>query len=120
MTVPENAIHYLEIVTPDPEAASRHYGAAYGWEFEAMSPELGNAFVAMLPGGSLCGIRAPMSEMEKPIVRTYLRVEDLKSAVREAAKQGATIALESMEIPGRGTIAIYRYGGIEQGLWQVP
>ena len=120
MAVPEHSVHYLEIVASDPVAASHLYGKAYGWQFSPAVPELGNAFVAKLPGGSLCGIRGPLHEQEKPIVRTYLRVADLKAAVQKAAQLGATIALDSMEIPGRGKIAIYQLGGIEQGLWQLP
>ena len=120
MAVPEHAVHYLEIVTPDVEAACHLYGTAYGWRFRATGPELGNSFVAILPGGSLCGIRSPMHDQEKPIVRTYLRVADIEIAVQEAAQLGAKVALEPVEIPGQGKIAIYLYGGIEQGLWQVP
>jgi len=73
MTVSEHDIHYLEIVTPDAEASCDFYGQTYGWRFEKMAPELGGAFVAVLPNGSLCGIRAPMHELEKPTVRTYVR-----------------------------------------------
>ena len=120
MAVPEHTVYYLEIVTPDVEAACHLYGEAYSWRFQAMGPELGNSFVATLPGGVLCGIRAPMHDQEKPIVRTYLRVADIETAVQEAAQLGAKIALEPVEIPGQGKIAIYLYGGIEQGLWQVP
>lgn len=119
MTVPEHAVHYLEIVTPDVEAARHLYSMAYGWEFHAMTPELGNAVVASLPGGSLCGIRAPMHEEEKPIVRTYLRVADVDAAAAEAARLGAEIALEPVELPGHGRIAIYMLGGVQQGLWQI-
>ena len=120
MTVPEHAVYYLEIVTPDVDAACKLYGDAYGWRFQATGPELGNSFLATLPGGSLCGIRAPMTIEEKPIVRTYLRVTDIEAAARGARQLGAKIALPPMEIPGRGIIAIYVHGGIEQGLWQVP
>lgn len=120
MTVPEHGVHYLEIITPDVEAARRLYSEAYGWQFQAMVPELGNAYVATLPGGSLCGIRAPMHEQELPIVRTYLRVTDIAAATARAAELGAMVALEPTELPGHGTIAIYIHGGIEQGLWQVP
>ncbi len=81
MTVPEHAVYYLEIVTPDVQAACDLYSKAYGWRFQAVGPELGNSFVASLPGGSLCGIRAPMHDQEKPIVRTYLRVTDIESAI---------------------------------------
>ncbi len=120
MSVPEHAVHYLEIVTPDVEAARHLYGTAYGWHFKAMGAELGNAYVAPLPGGSLCGIRAPLRPEEKPTVRTYLRVTDVEASAQKAAQLGAIIALEPTEIPGHGRIAIYIHGGIEQGLWQVP
>ena len=120
MAVSENSVHYLEIVTPDVKAACDLYAKSNGWHFQPMEPALGNAFVAKLPDGSLCGIRAPMHAAEKPVVRTYLRVTDIKTAVEGAAQLGAEILLEPTELPGHGIIAIYKHGGIEQGLWQVP
>jgi predicted enzyme related to lactoylglutathione lyase len=117
--VPEHSVYYLEIVTPNVKAMCDLYTKSYGWNFQPMVPELGNACVADLPGGSLCGIRAPMHAAEKPIVRTYLRVTDIQASVQKAAQLGAKILLDHMEIPGRGIIAIYENGGIEQGLWQV-
>jgi len=120
MTIPEHGVHYLEIITPDIEAARKLYSQAYGWTFEAKVPELGNAYVATLPGGSLCGIRAPMHDKELPIIRTYLRVTDIAAATAKAEELGAMILLGPTELPGHGTIAIYIHGGIEQGLWQLP
>lgn len=119
MTVPEHEIHYLEFVTPEVEVARDFYSQAYGWQFGAAAPELGNAFVATLPNGSLCGIRAPMHEQEQPAVRTYIRVDDIETSVETAVTLGATVALGATEIPGHGMIAIYLLGGIEQGIWQV-
>ncbi len=119
MTVAEHTVHYLEIVTPDVEAAVGHYSKAYGWRFAPAAPELGNARVAELPDGSQCGIRAPMSEQEQPIVRTYLRVADVEAATTRASDLGAKIALPPTELPGRGRIAIYFIGGVQQGIWQV-
>lgn len=120
MAVPEHAIHYLEIVTPDVAAACRLYGQVHGWQFQSAEPALGHACVAMLPGGSLCGIRAPLHPEEAPVVRTYLRVADLAAATAEAAALGATILLDAMDLPGWGKISIYALGGIQQGLWQLP
>jgi predicted enzyme related to lactoylglutathione lyase len=119
MSVPEHSIHYLEIVTPDVAATCELYTQVYGWRFKAV-PELGDAFVAELPNGSLCGIRAPLRDTETPIVRTYLRVADLDQAAQRAQQLGAKLAIDRMEIPGHGTIAIYFIGGIEQGMWQLP
>ncbi len=119
MAVAEHSVHYLEIVTPDVHAARDLYASAHGWQFQAAQPELGDAFVASLPDGSLCGIRAPMHDQEKPVVRTYVRVDDLEAAVESVKASGATMAIDRMEIPGRGTIAIYMHGDNEHGLWQV-
>jgi predicted enzyme related to lactoylglutathione lyase len=120
MAVPENTVHYLEIITRDVPGTADFYAKAFGWRFEPAAPELGDAVVAQLPDGSLCGIRAPMHEQEEPIVRTYLRVPDLDAAVAKARQLGATMAIESMEIPGRGKIAIFFLGETQQGLWEVP
>jgi predicted enzyme related to lactoylglutathione lyase len=120
MAVPEHAVHYLEIVTPHVEAVCDLYEKSFGWDFQPMGPELGNAFVAELPGGTLCGVRAPMHKEEEPIVRTYVRVADVTTAVERASQLGAEIMLERMEIPGHGIIAIYSHGGIQHGIWQLP
>ncbi len=120
MPVPEGAVHYLEIVTPDVEAARDVCENAHRWDFGPPVPELGNAHVASLPDGSLCGIRAPMHEQEQPVVRPYVRVSDIEDAVERAVRSGATQALEPTEIPGRGRIAIVLYGGVHHGLWELP
>ena len=114
-----NAIHYLEIVTPDVEATCLLYTAAFGWSFQSSVSELGNASVATIPGGSLCGIRAPLHVEELPVVRMYIRVTNLDAATKEAKRLGATILLESMDLAGWGKISIYELGGIQHGLWQV-
>ncbi|MDE3245626.1 MAG: hydroxylase [Acidobacteriota bacterium] len=119
MEAPGNAIHYLEIVTPDVDAARMLYSTTFGWRFDSPVPELGNASVATLPGGSICGIRAPLHAEETPVVRAYFRVADLETATREAERWGAKILLESMDLPGWGRISIYELGGLQQGLWQV-
>lgn len=119
MQVPEHTIHYLEIVTPDVAAVRALYEQVHGWHFK-LEPEFGNAFVAELPDGSRCGIRAPLRDTEAPIVRTYLRVADLDHAAHRAQQLGAQLAIDRMELGAHGTIALYLIGGIEQGLWQLP
>jgi uncharacterized protein len=115
----EQAIYYLEIVTPDVQAMCELYSQSHGWQFQPAVTELGNASIAHIPGGSICGIRAPMHEAEKAVVRTYLRVDNIETSVKLVSQQGAKVLLERMEIPGRGIIAIYEFGGVEQGLWQL-
>lgn len=119
MNTKQNSVHYLEIVTSDIKSMCDLYTNSFGWEFQPEILELGNARVAELEGGSLCGICAPMHPTEKPTMRMYLRVSDVEYSVKEVIKQGAEILLDRMEIPGYDIIAIYKIGGIEKGLWEV-
>lgn len=112
-------IHYLEIVTPDVGAVCAAYEAAHALAFSEPVPELGEARTAALPQGGLVGVRAPLRETEAPIVRPYWLVDDIQAAVTAAAEAGAEIALEPLEMPGRGTFAIYVLGGVDHGLWQL-
>ena len=118
--VPEHTIYYTEIVTSDVTATCALYAKTHGWQFQPMEPALGNARVAVLPDGSRWGVRAPLRADERPIVRTYIRVQNIEHAARTVEEGGALVALPPMEIPGHGTIAIYIHGGIEQGLWELP
>lgn len=112
-------LHYLEIVTPDVEPTCDALARAHAVSFGPPVAALGNARTAKLSDGSRVGVRAPMRGAETPVVRPYMLVMDLASAVNAVRAAGAAIALERMEIPGEGTIAIYFVGGNQHGLWQV-
>ena len=111
-------IYYLEIVTKEVDAVCAAYAAANGVQFGAPDARLGKARTAPMPGGGLVGVRAPLRETEKPVVRPYWLVDDIAAAVAAAAKAGAVIAHPPMKIPGHGTFAICIQGGIEHGFWQ--
>jgi len=111
-------VHYLEIVTKEVDEICAAYGAANGVRFGEPEPGLGNARTAVLPGGGLMGVRAPLRETEMPVVRPYWLVDDINAAVAAVKKAGGIIAHPPMKIPGRGIFAIYILGGIDHGLWQ--
>ena len=112
-------IQYLEIVTPGVAAACALYSQMHGVTFSDPVQKLGGARTAKLADGGMLGIRAPLRVTEKPIVRPYLLVKDIKASVTAAAKAGAQIAMDPTEIPGQGQFAIVIHGGIESGLWQL-
>lgn len=112
-------VQYLEIVTQMVNETCDALADAHGVVFSHPIPELGNARTAQLKDGGRIGVRAPMGEHEKPVVRPYVLVDDIKVAVKAAEKSGAQIAIPPMEIPGQGTFSIYILGGIEHGLWEL-
>lgn len=111
-------IHYLEIVTDQVDAVCEAY-AASGLQFGEPDAALGNACTATMTGGGLVGVRAPMRDSEEPIVRPYWLVDDIEAALAAAVEAGGEVALPAMQIPDRGTFAIYIQGGVHHGLWQL-
>jgi predicted enzyme related to lactoylglutathione lyase len=112
-------IQYLEIVTTDVDGACELYSQMHGVTFGDADQNLGGARTAKLAGGGMLGIRGPLRPTEKPVVRPYVLVKDIKASIAAAAKAGAEIAMEPTEIPGYGQFAIVIHGGIESGLWQL-
>jgi uncharacterized protein len=112
-------VHYLEIVTNDVDAVCENYSKMLGVTFGEKDKNLGGARTCRIAHGGLLGVRAPMHDGEKPVVRPYVLVDDIPAAVAKASQAGAKIALPLMVIPGHGKCAIYMQGGIEFGLWQV-
>lgn len=112
-------VHYLEIVTPDVDAICATYEAAHNVKFGQPDEFLGGARTCTLTDGSIVGVRGPLRETEEPVVRPYWLVEDIEKAVSAVQAQGAEIAVPPMEIPGKGTFAIYINGAIDHGLWQL-
>ena len=113
------SVQYLEIVTPKVEATCDALAKAHGIRFGNPIAELGNARTADLKNGGRIGVRAPMRDTEKPVVRPYVLVDDIAAALGAAEKAGAQVAMPPMNLPGQGTFAIYVLGGIEHGLWQL-
>ncbi|MBX3363323.1 MAG: DUF1579 domain-containing protein [Phycisphaeraceae bacterium] len=111
-------VHYLEIVTPTVDKTCEVLAKATGVTFGKPIAELGNARIAKLKNGGQIGVRAPMHQAEDPVVRPYLLVEDIRTAIAAAEAAGAQVAVPPMEIPGHGTIAIYFLDGIQHGFWQ--
>ena len=112
-------IQYLEIVTTDLETACTLYSKMHRVTFSDPDQNLGGARTARLANGGTLGVRAPMHNAEKPVVRPYILVKDIEATVAAAADCGAVIAVPPMEIAGHGTCAIVIQDGIESGLWQL-
>lgn len=111
-------VHYVEIVCRDVAGQCAALERIHGLSFGPELADLGNARVAEAPDGTLIGVRGPLAAHEQPIVRTYLEVEDIAEAVRQAEASGAVIAYPPTRQGDTGTWAIYFLGDVQLGLWQ--
>jgi hypothetical protein len=112
------AVQYLEIVSNDVDALAELYQRMHDLSFAPPEADLGEARVATQADGTLIGIRKPLAAHERPIMRTYVAVEDIQRAVKKAEEAGATIAYPPTRQGNQGTFAIVIQGEVEHGLWQ--
>jgi predicted enzyme related to lactoylglutathione lyase len=112
-------LYYLEIVASNVDAVCSAYETVHSIKFGSADPLLGGARTALMPDGSRIGVRGPLRDTEQPIVRPYWLVDDIAAALDAAAREGALIAHPLMQIPGKGSFAIYIQGDVNHGLWQV-
>jgi predicted enzyme related to lactoylglutathione lyase len=112
------AVHYVEIVTNDVDAAVALYQSMHALSFGQPVADLGQARVATRADGTLVGIRKPAASHEQPIVREYVAVDNIQQAVKQAEQHGATVAYPPTPQGQAGTFAIVVHAGTEYGLWQ--
>ena len=114
----EVQVLYLEIVTHDMDATCALLEELQGVKFGEPDATLGNARTAALAGGGRIGVRKPLHESETPVVRPYLRVEDIDAAFgRVEAADGQVMMAPTPDQHG-GRFAIYLLGGIQHAIWQ--
>jgi len=112
-------VHYLEIISHDVDGVCQYYQATHSASFSEPDPLLGGARTCTLADGSIVGVRGPLRDNEEPVVRPYWLTSDIDKAVQNVEAAGGQIAMYPMEIPGKGTFAIYICGGNDHGLWQL-
>lgn len=111
-------VHYVEIVCTDVDQQCAVLERGHGLSFGQPVADLGGARVAEASDGSRIAVRGPLADHDLPIVRTYLAVDDITKAVRDAEAAGAVIAYPPTKQGDTGTWAIYILGGVQLGLWQ--
>src|ERR1044072_2788507 len=112
---------WIDLGTPDQDAAAEFYGALFGWSVEAdeNAEQTGGYRVAMLRDKAIGGVMKLMEEGQPPAWSTYIAVEDADASVAKAREAGGTVVVEPMSVLDYGRMAfIADPTGAFIGLWQ--
>ncbi|MFF3563706.1 VOC family protein [Streptomyces sp. NPDC002574] len=104
---------WVELGSPDPEAAAAFYGALFGWEFAQDGPH-GSHRSALLHGRPVAGLRA-VGESARPGWTTFVAVTDTdRTAVAVAAAGGRVLPSPGGDVqvadPGGARFALRETG----------
>jgi hypothetical protein len=106
---------WVDLATPDPEAAKRFYGALFGWEAQ----DAGSGYAMFtLRGKQVAGVGA--AEPGQPAAwATFVSTDDADAAVARAKAAGGTALVEPMDVMDAGRMAAVTHpAGGAIGIWQ--
>jgi len=106
---PPGAISWIELVTPDIEAAAQFYGSVFGLGTEEF-PGMPGYRTWMLDGIVRGGLVQLDPERSGPMAhwRVYVAVADADAACARAVELGGTVDIPPFDVPGVGRPAFIR------------
>jgi uncharacterized protein len=112
---------WVDLATPDPDAAKRFYGELFGWvAADAGSiEETGGYAMFTLRGKNVAGVAPIMNPDQPPMWSTYVSTDDADAVVARAKDAGGRAIVEPMDITDVGRMAYVMHpaaGAI--GVWQ--
>jgi predicted enzyme related to lactoylglutathione lyase len=111
---------WVDLSTPDLDAALRFYDGLFGWEFEDAGEEAGHYHQARLRGKRIAGL-APAQEGAPPIAywTTYLSGSDADAHASAITDAGGQVLVGPMDVMGLGRMLIAQDPtGAMFGIWQ--
>jgi predicted enzyme related to lactoylglutathione lyase len=99
---------WVDLASPDCEAAKRFYGEVFGWDAEETGPveETGGYTMFTLRGKNVAGM-APLQDGQPPAWGPYVSVTDAAATIKAANDAGATVLVEPLTVPAAGTMAVF-------------
>jgi len=113
--------NWIDLGTPDQDAAGEFYGALFGWSLEeGENPEeTGGYRIATLRDKAIAGVMKLMQEGQPPAWSTYIAVEDADATMAAVNAAGGTTMIEPMDVLEIGRMAFFvDPAGAVFGVWQ--
>ncbi|NJM07036.1 VOC family protein [Candidatus Gracilibacteria bacterium] len=111
---------WLDLMTPDIDAARSFYHSVFGWEYNIGGPEFGGYTTAHLAGRSTVGMMQYQADAppQPASWSLYFASEDLESDVAKAVSLGAQVLFPTAEVGEFGSMTtLIDPGGAMFSLW---
>lgn len=98
---------WVDLMTPDIDAARTFYHAVFGWEYDIAGPEYGGYTTARLGARSTAGLSGPQpGAPPMPATWTlYFATDDMQADVARAVELGAKLVFPPMTVGTFGSMA---------------
>jgi predicted enzyme related to lactoylglutathione lyase len=97
---------WVDIGTQDPTSGVQFYSALFGWEGQDMGEEAGHYTIVSKNGKQVAAI-SPAQDPGPPRWTTYINVDDVDAATRNAEAAGGKVIVPPMDVMTAGKMAIF-------------
>ncbi|MFF9852992.1 VOC family protein [Streptomyces litmocidini] len=110
--------NWLDLGSPDTEAAAAFYGAVFGWEFRSAGPEAGG-YGFFQQDGRTVGALGPLDEGARSAWTVYFQTPDADASQKAAEAAGGKVRVEAFDVMDVGRMAcLTDPAGAEFAVWQ--
>ncbi len=112
---------WVDLGTPDVDAAARFYGELFGWEVPERpdSGSMGGYRRAIKNGKDVAGVMPLMQEGQPSAWSTYVSVDDADAIGHAVQENGGTMVAEPMAVSSFGRLALFTDpAGAFFGIWE--
>ncbi|MFF3691509.1 VOC family protein [Streptomyces sp. NPDC002187] len=111
--------NWIDLGTPDMDAAETFYRGVFGWSFRSAGPDAGGYGMFQLEGRTAAGAMTVPPEQGPPAWSVYFQSPDLDATAKTVMDNGGGVALEPMDVFDLGRMAIFTDpAGARYAAWQ--
>ncbi|MEU9080613.1 VOC family protein [Kitasatospora sp. NPDC048538] len=112
-------LNWLDLGTPDVDAAVAFYGAVFGWEFASAGPEAGGYGFLRKDGRTVAAVGPLTEEGASSAWTVYFRSVDADATARAVEQAGGTVRFPPVEVFTAGRMAGFTDPtGAEFAVWE--
>ncbi|MEV5510755.1 VOC family protein [Streptomyces orinoci] len=113
------APNWIDLGTPDVEAAAAFYGAVFGWEFQSAGPESGGYGFCQQDGKTVAAIGPLTEEGASSAWTVYFQTPDADATAKAVEQGGGSVRMAPSDVMEAGRLAAFTDpGGAEFAVWQ--
>jgi predicted enzyme related to lactoylglutathione lyase len=103
---PPGTPSWVDLGTPDPDAAATFYGGLFGWDVRESAPDTGGYRLCELRGKPVAGLGPQMNPDMPPMWATYIATADADATVQAVRDAGGQVLMGPMDVMTVGRMAV--------------
>ncbi|WP_328666709.1 VOC family protein [Streptomyces sp. NBC_00322] len=99
--------NWIDLGTPDLDAATAFYGGLFGWTFQSAGPDAGGYGMYQLDGKTVTGAMTVTPEQGAPGWTLYFQSPDADATAKAVQAGGGAVLFEPMDVFELGRMAVF-------------